>query len=364
MKILILDGNASSTFGGAEKSMSVFSEYLEKSGHEVFLVCEKFTDYAVQRERVEVNNLQPPNVQGFFPYLKSVLKFARFIKRNKIDLLITHTIHAFPMIRIVKSITGIRTLVYFKWVYNKKSIGWVNKWGLRGIKNYISINEVVGSYWARNLPLNTKMDYLADGINLNLSDMSSANNRENNNQILYFGRIIESKGLHLLIKAFSKLPKNYTLTVLGTFNPQSSNTDELDYHSSIMNLVEELQLKDRVFFKGHVKKVDKFIKNASLVVVPSIVDDAQPFSILESFALKCPAIGTNKGGIPIIFENDTFWYCEPNEDAIFKKMEEVLNTDSDILKCKTETVFNSIMKRYNSENTQKLLLDFCEAAVK
>ncbi len=170
--------------------------------------------------------------------------------------------------------------------------------------------------------------------------------------------------MHLLIKAFAKLPQNYTLTVLGTFNPQASNTDEVNYHSSIMKLVEELQLKDRVFFKGHVKNVDKFIKNASLVVVPSIVDDAQPFSILESFALKCPAIGTNRGGIPIIFENDTFWYCEPNEDAILKKIEEVLNTDSDILKRKTEIMFNSIIKRYNSENTQKLLLAFCESAVK
>ncbi len=164
MNILILDGNASSTFGGAEKSMSVFSEYLEKSGHEVFLVCEKYSDYAVKKGRVEVINLQPPNVQGFFPYLNCVWKLIKFIKKYKIDLLITHTIHAFPMIRIVKTLTGIRTLVYFKWVYNKASIGSLNKWGLRGIKNYVAINEIVGNYWATNLPRNTKMEYLADGI--------------------------------------------------------------------------------------------------------------------------------------------------------------------------------------------------------
>ncbi len=364
MKILIVDGNASSTFGGAEKSMSVFSEYLEKSGNEVFLVCEKFTDYAVQYERVEVINLQPPNVQGVFSYLKSVEKLVRFIKKNKVDLLITHTIHAFPMIRIVKYITGIRTMVYFKWVYNKNSIGSLNKWGLRGIKNYVANNEMVGSYWARHLPPTTKLDYVADGILLNLSDSSLVYDKENKNQILYFGRIIEGKGLHLLIKALSMLPEKYALKVLGAFNPKSANTMEATYHSSIVRLVEELQLKERVFFEGHVKNVNEFIKNASLVVVPSIVDDAQPFSILESFALKCPAIGTNRGGIPTIFENDTFWYCEPNANAIFKKIEEVLNTDSDVLKNKTETVFNSILRRYNSENTQKLLLDFCETAVK
>src|SRR5690606_13510211 len=139
---------------------------------------------------------------------------------------------------------------YFKWIYNKNSIGRLNKWGLRGIKNYMAINEVVGNYWARNLPLNTKMDYLADGISLNHSDNSLECSKVNKNQILYFGRIIESKGLHLLIKAFSRLPEKYTLTVLGTFNPQSSNTEKADYHSTIMKLVEELQLKNRIFFKG------------------------------------------------------------------------------------------------------------------
>ncbi len=364
MRILIVDGNASSTFGGAEKSMSVFSEYLEKTGNEVFLVCEKFTDYAVQNERVEVINLQPPNVQGVFSYLKSVQKLVRFIKKSKIDLLITHTIHAFPMIRIVKSITGIRTMVYFKWVHNQNSIGSLNKWGLRSIKNYVANNEMVGNYWARHLTPYTKIDYITDGILLNLSDSSLVHDKENQNEILYFGRIIESKGLHLLIKALSMLPEKYTLKVLGVFNPKSANTKEATYHSSIVRLVEELQLKERIFFEGHVKNVNEFIKNASLVVVPSIVDDAQPFSILESFALKCPAIGTNRGGIPTIFENDTFWYCEPNENAIFKKIEEVLNTNSDVLKSKTETMFNSIIRKYNVENTQKLLLDFCETAVK
>lgn len=361
MRILILESYASATFGGAEKSMSAFSKYLEDSGHEVFLVCEKLGDYDVKKSNILVLNLQPPQVQGVFSYLKSIIAVNRFIKENKIDLLLTHTIHAFPLIRLVKQLTGIKTMVYFKWVHNYNSIGRLNKWGLRGIENYTAINDFVGNYWNSHLKSNTKISYVPDGVSFELLDKAIGKpERENCTQLLYFGRIIEGKGLHLLIKALALLPHTFTLKVLGSFDPKSENQVDADYHSQIQSLVKDLKLEDRIHFEGHVENVHPFILNGSLVVVPSIVNDAQPFAILESFALNCPAIGTDRGGIPAIFKNDNFWYCEPDASSISGKIQDILSMPPQELRTKTQRMATSILNRYNIENTQRQLMELCE----
>lgn len=360
MRVLILETYASATYGGAEKSMSAFSEYLENAGHEVFVVCEKLMDYAVEKERVLILDTQPPGVQGHWSYLRSLLKVRNFVKKHRIELLLTHTIHAFPFIRLLKNMTEIRTILYFKWVYNEEDLGYLNSWGIKGMDHYVAINTVVGKYWETHLTPDQKITYIPDGISFEHSKQHCTKQKsENISKLLYFGRIIEGKGLHLLLEALALLPQTFTLRVLGDFDPGLANQKISYYQYEIQELVLSLGLQNKVHFEGHVKNVQPFISESDLVVVPSIVEDAQPFSILESFALNRPAIGTNRGGIPKIFQGDSFWYCEPHPEAIFKKIQEFADMDPQQLSARTKKMGNSIEERYNITNTQSQLLENC-----
>lgn len=359
MKILIIEGIASSSHGGAEKSMSKFSEFLKEIDHTVFLVCEDYNDYGVSIENTKQLNLQPFSQQGLLSYVKTIIAIIKFIKKNRIELILTHCIHVFLLVRLVKVFTNVKSLVYFKWVYNKSNIGLLNRWGINSFDQYVAINEFVGNYWKPQISKAFNFKYIADGIKFPTS-IQEKNINESKIELLYFGRIFNGKGLHILLEALSKLPEIYSLKVLGNFRPNDSTNDQVEYHNFIDKLIIKLNLKHRVSMVGHVSNVKDFIINASLVVVPSIIDDAQPFSILEALSYKCPAIGTNKGGIPYIYNINDFWYCEADSEEIAKKIDSIFSMPIDSLTKQTEELYNSVYKRYNESETQVELMRICE----
>lgn len=363
MRVLVIEGIASATYGGAEKSMSSFCDYLKHQNDDVFLVCEKYdTSYAVSQEHALVLNLQPFQKQGVISYLKTINIISKYVKENKIDIVITHCIHNMLLLRLVKFRTRIRLLIYFKWVYNQYSIGFINSWGLKGYDRYVAINEFVGNYWNSMLNNESSFELIPDGVDFPKTPFFNKPIRKTFN-VLYFGRIFKGKGLHILIEALAKLNSNYLLTVLGDFNPNDKNNKEFEYHNDIQNLTQNLNLEDRVTFVGHVDNVVTYINEASLVVVPSIIDDAQPFSVLEAFANGCPAIGTNRGGIPYLYENDEFWFCEPNSVDLAKKIESVLSMESSELIEKTLKRYKDLQLRYNKSITQKKLRGTCKSLI-
>jgi glycosyltransferase involved in cell wall biosynthesis len=360
VRILVIEGIASSSYGGAEKSMSKFCEFLLTSENSVFLVCEDYGKYGVSRDNTKKLNLQSFSQQGLLSYLKTVFAIVKYIKKNKIELICTHCIHIFPLIKLVKILTNVKTLIYFKWVYNNNDIGVLNRWGLNNFDQYVAINEFVGNYWESQINKKIQFKYVADGIIFpNKNKVTSPANDKK--RLLYFGRIYKGKGLHLLLEALAILPKNYELIVLGDYRPNDINNKEVEYHKSLENLIVNLNLANRVQMMGHVLNVEDYLNsNTSLVVVPSIIDDAQPFSILESISYMCPVIGTNSGGIPYIYNFNDFWYCKPESHHLADKINMILGLSNDILSKEIQELYNSVYKRYNICNTQIELKNMCE----
>lgn len=109
--------------------------------------------------------------------------------------------------------------------------------------------------------------------------------------ILYVGRITEVKGLRYLILAAPSIRGQVYIIGDGDTRPE---LEEMVARRNIPN----------VHFIGYMgKKKDKdllaFYKRASVVVVPSIWDEALGLVILEAMAAETPVIASNKGGIPL-----------------------------------------------------------------
>lgn len=97
---------------------------------------------------------------------------------------------------------------------------------------------------------------------------------------LFVGRFIPDKGLHLLLEAFSKLPTDKKLVLIGG----SPNPNE--YEASIKNTTD-----NRVIFPGYVYGDDTNIlmKNAYAYVQPSLIEGLSPV-ILTVMGLGTPLI--------------------------------------------------------------------------
>ncbi|MDD3536311.1 MAG: WecB/TagA/CpsF family glycosyltransferase [Candidatus Cloacimonetes bacterium] len=105
--------------------------------------------------------------------------------------------------------------------------------------------------------------------------------------ILYVGQLIRGKGIELLLKAAALLDMEYQLLIYGKGNDDAY----------LKELAKNLEIADKVIFKGFSLDLEEAYKEASLLVVPSRWQE--PFALvgLEAFAHKVPVVGFDVGGI-------------------------------------------------------------------
>lgn len=109
--------------------------------------------------------------------------------------------------------------------------------------------------------------------------------------ILYVGRLLPEKGLHVLLDALSLLPSHVKLVVVGNGSQQ--------YESLLDRRVSRLGLASRVHFAGQVRhgELKTFYEACRLVAVPSLWPE--PFGIvgIEALAHGRPVVAFDSGGI-------------------------------------------------------------------
>lgn len=137
--------------------------------------------------------------------------------------------------------------------------------------------------------------------------------------ILYFGRLIEEKGVDVILDA-AKLCPNVPIVVVG---------DGPDW-AMLEDRASDL---DNVRFVGPAWDTDlrAWLEGARAVVVPSKWHENFPYVILQAFAAALPVIASNRGGIPELVHPEaeriafgwTYEASDPSELA--EIMREVMN---------------------------------------
>lgn len=98
------------------------------------------------------------------------------------------------------------------------------------------------------------------------------------NYILFLGRLVPEKGVHLLIDAFKNVTTDKKLVIAGG----TSDTD--DYVSQLKKAAED---DDRILFTGFVQGQDlcELYSNAYVYTLPSLLE-GMPLSLLEALSYK------------------------------------------------------------------------------
>ncbi|MGP6140229.1 glycosyltransferase family 4 protein [Jeotgalibaca sp. A127] len=119
--------------------------------------------------------------------------------------------------------------------------------------------------------------------------------------ILYTGRLLFSKGVHLLIKAFKRMAttRSMKLVIVGSSNFKYSRNNKY-----IKFLKKIAQNDKRIIFTGYMNynEIGNLYKIADIGVVPSINEEAFGLTALEHMASGHPVIVTNVGGLPEVVD--------------------------------------------------------------
>ena len=158
--------------------------------------------------------------------------------------------------------------------------------------------------WAFGLP-NDKLVMVPNGVNTQSYDNSHADLSGFRSKyalpeekiVLFVGRLVYEKGVHILINAVPK--------VLSKVNAKFIIVGSGYMKEQLLNIVRSMGLEHKVFFEGFVDEetLIKLQKCADVSVVPSLFE---PFGIvaLEAMAAKSPVVASDTGGLSEIIQHD------------------------------------------------------------
>jgi glycosyltransferase involved in cell wall biosynthesis len=232
--------------------------------------------------------------------LRQIWRAVTHVKKSRTDILYIPGPMALPLGAIVGRATGKPVIWHLHHMFtDKKTIkllayfgGWDSVKKILAVSQCVA-GQITGTKTSRKTALlynPVDYEYYASGTpNLVRNEFGIPGHAT---LIVHIGMIQEPKRQHLTIKALHLLVKKglpvYGL-IVGAVRPETA-----EYRKHLLELVESLQLKERVFLTGQRKDVRNILADADLVVVNST--EGCPLTCLEAFSAGVPVVAVNQGG--------------------------------------------------------------------
>jgi len=202
--------------------------------------------------------------------------------------------------------------------------------------------------WAFGLP-EDKLVMIPNGVNARIYESSEKDNKSfrarfalpDEKIVLYVGRLVYEKGIHILINAAPK--------VLEKVNAKFIIVGSGYMKEQLLNIVRSMKLEHKVLFMGFVddETLLELQKHADVSVVPSLFE---PFGIvaLEAMAAKSPVVVSDTGGLSeIVDHNATGFKAYPNDPGSLAWGITKILLDQDYNSSIRENAYKKVKKTYD-----------------
>jgi glycosyltransferase involved in cell wall biosynthesis len=373
MNILIFTQFFNPTRGGGEVMLYQLAKQLGKKGHKVFIIKHKSSDLSCDHVQdlplnvfvIEVNppvihrgGLPAGVVQNMLYILNSIRIGLRIVKNNYIDIIHCNTYSPLFVGWFLCKLTGIPLVVTIHDVASLHGHSFWKKWmeqfgrlsWLKALIAYISellviklsknIHAVSETSKRDILLFNSRCNVLVIPNSLDLEHYRFGKDITYDDFILFIGRLVFYKHLEVVIEAL-KLLKNrcdVRLVVLGD-GPMRSNWEEL---------VDKLNLKDMVEFKGYVSHSEKlyYLSKCKALVLPSIFEGFG-MVILEAWALRKPVIVTDVEPLNKIVTHGLDGYVVKNVPEIWAEHIYTLMANEELSRQLGDNGYRKLVMEYN-----------------
>ena len=250
-------------------------------------------------------NLKPG---GIIKFIHSLFLFKSFLKKNKLNkptIVYLNTLAVTPILFYFKN--SIKLIHVHEILKNNNILHrLINNLAIQYSNYIICVSNAV----ADNLKLIAlqkahKIITIYNGISFNKRNISISNLKIESQFINFalIGRIKPAqKGQILLLKAISLLKQEYLeksrfYLIGSTVQGQEYMLDE------VLDEIRKRKLEKYVKIIPFTKDIESIYQHIDVSIVPSLVEDSLPTTILESMYFKKPIIGTYIGGSPEMIES-------------------------------------------------------------
>jgi len=303
MNILQINKYYTPDIGGVESVVQKYSEYFAKVKEiKVTVLCiNKYFNIKTRYENINnVYIIRVSSFGSFFSMPLSISFFYYFIRiRKKYDIIHFH--EPFPLGSLLTFLVPKKTKLILTWhsdIIKQKKLKKIIEFFqhklckrtnliLTTSSNLLSSSSVISHYKYK-----TKVLPLSISSNV---EKGTKHKDDNDNYILYLGRISYYKGIEVLLKAYTESNTSKKLIIVGDGDKNIINSIN-SYKSASTKIIE--------FINRFVSEDEKmnFLKQCSFFVFPSI-QPSEAFGIiqLEAMLMKKPVINTSlPTGVPLV----------------------------------------------------------------
>lgn len=269
---------------------------------------------------------------------KSLFQLVRILKDEEIDIIHVHTPIASFVGRLAAFFAGVDVRIYtvHGFVLRPRLFYYVEKLMARTLTDYMfTVNQ-------EDLELAVRDSFIAadKAVNINsvgidteyfnpcrISEAAKAGIRESLNirkgvpVIGYVGRIVKSKGVPDLVRAFADIRKDTDcrLLLVGPWD-LDERSDEIII-DEIRSIISGRGLEQDVLLPGHREDIAELLSIMDIFVLPSY-REGMPVSLLEAMAMEKAVIGTDIRGVREEITADSGLIYEAGDvDGLKKHME-------------------------------------------
>lgn len=183
------------------------------------------------------------------------------------------------------------------------------RWTYRQIDTLICVSQCVKQAYLQ--PLGTSVGfkqvevvYNSTPVEAGVTDCATPKTPH----ILFHGRICREKGIEPLFRALAQLADlPFIITFCGNISPQDKALWE--------QLMASSPVRDRIRYAGFQSDIHELLSESHIGVLPSIVPEAGPLSMLEDMTYGLAIVTSNNGSQPEIIQDGVNGLLCPPDDA-------------------------------------------------
>ena len=331
--------------GGVETIVRNVSIELAKRGHEVYVVTTPFdvtterqvSNYGVEkRDSVTIYKLKPGSVR--IGYARILKKLKETIHEIKPEIVHSHNLHP-HLFQLAKWKDGVGYELFAELHHPAVELDFTIQrlmmpfavMMLRhasGIIDAFIAHTTLEKEWLISKGISSDKVTIIRFPAIRSELISYEGHSTNLGDIVYLGRIVHRKGLHVLLKALNILKDIFNTE----FKASIAGPSDSRYMKFLKILVERLGLEDNVYIKGIIDEKEKyeFIKSHKILVLPSLKEYTGGI-LLEAQALSVPVIATRVGAVPeMMLDGETGLLVKPGDELELAKAIGVLLENEDL----------------------------------
>ncbi len=289
-------------WGGQANHVFELAKGLRERGHEVFAVAQPGSEFSRRAGAAQFQVEEIRMTSGLAAQIGSTVRLARFLKRNRIEVLHCHDPRDHQLGCFAAPLGGVRALVRTK--HNVLPLrNAVSRWLSRSrTSKLISVSDAVARVLVES---GIERDHIVTIYNfIDTGELAPAPGdpelraslglRPGAPVIGSLGRLHRSKGIADLMHAIPALAREFPdlqVLLVGGGNEKWEQ------------LARELGVADRCHFPGRVSGVAQLLRLMDVVVYPTL-REAFGLAILEAMATQRAVVATRVGGIPELIKNE------------------------------------------------------------